>query len=367
MIHAFIGTKAQFIKMAPVLLEMDRRGGEYNFIDSGQHAALSEPLRRAFGLREPDCRLGGQKDLTSLPELVWWALRTWIRSLLNPRRIFETVFKGQGGICLVHGDTLTTLLSVRLAKRCGLRVAHVEAGLRSRSWFHPFPEELIRVYCMRRADILFAPGQWAVENLKRMKARGKVINLGDNTIVDTLKIAREAAQASPPREEPFGLVTLHRYETIRSRKTLNAICEVLLEVSERTPLFFVQHKPTLRYLKKFGLQKRLEECPGIRLLPMQDYPAFQGLLAAAVFVMTDGGSIQEECAYWGVPCLLLRRRTERPDGIGANVVLSDIRREKMLKFAEDSEKYRREPRTTDGHSPSQVLVETLLNDPACLR
>ena len=171
MIHVFIGTKAQYIKTAPLLWQMDARGVHYRLIDSGQHALLAASFQEELGVRPPDVRLGGDADITSIPQAIGWTLRLAVR-LLSKRRLRAGVFGGMGGVCVVHGDTPSTLISTVMARRAGLTVAHLEAGLRSGRWFHPFPEELIRFLVARRADLLFAPDDRAVHNLGAMRVKG---------------------------------------------------------------------------------------------------------------------------------------------------------------------------------------------------
>ena len=155
-IHVFIGTKAQYVKMAPLLQRMDKTGVEYRLIDSGQHADLTVSLRDELGLRDPEVLLGGNCDVVSVSQALLWSLGIAKHFILKPR-LRQHIFGGESGVCIVHGDTPTTLLSTLLAWRAGLAVAHVEAGLRTYRWFQPFPEEIIRVIVGRIADVLFAP------------------------------------------------------------------------------------------------------------------------------------------------------------------------------------------------------------------
>ena len=122
-IHVFIGTKPEYVKIAPLLQRMDADGIPYRLIDSGQHAELAATFRREFGLRDPDCRLGRGRDASTIPEAVLW-LVSLIVHFASRARLRRRVFGGDGGICVVHGDTPTTLMSALLAKRAGLAVAH---------------------------------------------------------------------------------------------------------------------------------------------------------------------------------------------------------------------------------------------------
>jgi UDP-N-acetylglucosamine 2-epimerase len=320
MYHFFVGTKAQFVKMAPVMLEFESRGLPWRYIDSGQHAHRTSDLRATFGIREPDVVLTGRSsDVASFRDAAGWMLRLGWLCISRRRRVLADVFGGHGGVCLIHGDTLSTLFGLLLARRAGLGVAHVEAGLRSHNVMHPFPEELIRLWCMRRSHYLFCPSQDAMANLTAMRVRGHVLRLPGNTVVDSLRIA-EAAGAEPAVEPPYALATCHRFETICSKRRLTAMLELLREVARTLPVAFVRHEPTRRAMERWRLDRLLADAR-VTTLPPQGYFDFIALQLGADAVFTDGGSIQEECYYTGTPCFIMRERTERPDGIGENAVL----------------------------------------------
>ncbi|MEX2487852.1 MAG: UDP-N-acetylglucosamine 2-epimerase, partial [Nitriliruptoraceae bacterium] len=215
----FCGTAAEYIKLAPVLRRFDRERIAYRLIDSGQHAASAVEVRAEHGIRSPDVMLGGRDDVDSLVDAVSWMLRM-ARTLASRRRLRKEVFAGSSGVCVVHGDTLTTLAATAMARRTGFAVAHIESGLRSRSWLHPFPEEAIRVAVMRRAQLLFPPDATATANLEAMEVTGDIVELPANTIVESL-----AAVVGERLEDPGGgpaLLTLHRVENLHRRRRLTA-------------------------------------------------------------------------------------------------------------------------------------------------
>jgi len=220
---------------------------------------------------------------------------------------------------LIHGDTMSTLLGMKMARAAGLQVGHVEAGLRSFCIWHPFPEELIRIYCMKRCDILFAPSDEAFGNLNAMNVRGRVFKVDGNTVVDALRLSQKVPATVNIPAEPFALATCHRLETITRRKRLKKVVSLLNHLSKQIKIVFVIHEPTQKYLERFSLAEELS--PEVVLLNMQNYTNFTALLRSAKMVLTDGGSIQEECAYLNKPCLILRKKTERPDGLGKNAML----------------------------------------------
>ena len=169
------------------------------------------------------------------------------------------------------------------------------------------------------AEAAAAPSDEAAENLGLMGVKGRVVGAGGNTVADSLRLMRDAPRGEMVPEGPFALATCHRLETITKSRRLRRVIELLNTVARELPVVFVTHKPTRRHLRKFGLETMIG--PGVALLDMLDYCDFVGMIKAAKLVLTDGGSIQEECAYLNKPCLVLRKTTERPDGIGANARL----------------------------------------------
>ena len=357
-LQVFLGTKAQYVKTAPLLRLLDERSLPYRLIDSGQHAELSRSLRRELEVRDPDVVLGGQGDVSSLPEAVRWAARL-ARQLPSAARLRDEVFGGRGGICVVHGDTPSTLLSALMARRAGLRVAHLEAGLRSHSLLHPVPEEAIRVVVMRLADLLFAPDDTAVANLAAMRVRGRIVPVGANTSVEAL---RWTLGGRAPDVAPTGpvLVHSHRVENLHRPARVEGVVALAERAGRDRPVKFVVLGPMAGVLERTGARARLEAA-GVELVPTLPHAGFVAALAAAPFVVTDGGSTQEECALLGVPTLLWRARTERPDGLGANVVLSRYDPAVVEAFLADPERHRRPPTALD-RTPSADIRAVLLQE-----
>ena len=357
MIHVFVGTQAEYIKMAPLLWRMESAGFPYRLIDSGQHADRSESFRQELGLRVPDYAMGGRRSVDSVPAALWWAAGLG-RKLARPRRLDRTVFGGHPGICVVHGDTPTTLIGALMAKRAGLALAHVEAGLRTHRWLHPFPEEIVRVVVDRLADLLFAPDAAAAEELRKRRVRGRIITGSSNTVSDAIRAALSGgarSHSSPDRSRPV-VVTMHRVENLHRRRRRQALVHMVTRLAQTTPVRWYVHEPTRRALRSAG-QAGLETS-GVELVPMVPYAEFVRALAQAPFAITDGGSIQEECALLGVPVLLWRDRTDRADGLGENVILSRYDPRVVEEFLADPECCRRAPRLPES-SPSQEIFEVL--------
>ena len=361
MIHIFIGTKAQLIKTAPVIMELNHRGIPYHLVETGQHAALTGGLIDEFGLREADTRLRSEStNITTLGQAATWTTKTLLRLLSSPDAVARKTFRGdKKGVCLIHGDTLTTIFSLLYARRCGITVAHVEAGLRSYNLLDPFPEELIRLAVMRYSDILFAPSDWAMRNLVRMGYGDKSINVGCNTVVDTVRFARSRYNGKNRPGEPYVVVTIHRVETLYSSTRMNCVITFLEQIARQRKVFFVLHEPTRKQLERLNLLSRLQCCDRVDMIPLQPYLKFLDLLAGADFVITDGGSIQEECYCLDIPCLIMRAKTERMEGLGENAMLSEFSRDRFEEFLSNLQSMKRRRVEDEAFSPSKFIVDYL--------
>ncbi len=321
MIYVIIGTKAQLIKMAPLLVYFQHQGIDYNYISTGQHKATIEDILDNFNLCVPDIVLYDGPDITSIKQMAIWGVNLLWKTLRYKKKIFPG--KKKNSIVLVHGDTLSTLIGALMGKIAGLKVGHIESGLRSFNWFHPFPEEITRLLTFKMSDYYFCPGEWALNNLSNEK--GIKVNTVYNTLYESLQIAQPAIERITDVEIPtytYAIATLHRYENIYKADVLIRLVSLIEQIAINCPLLFILHKPTEIKLKEFGLYQRLSDNPRIQLHPRYDYFQFIKLLKSAHFVVSDGGSNQEECYFLGKPIILLRQSTERKEGLGKNCVLS---------------------------------------------
>ena len=361
MIHFFIGTKAQFVKLVPVIKEAEREHLPYRIIDAGFHRGLMDRVVEDFNIRPADCYIGDNKrEVRTVREAISWFLKTGLLPLMSRRKLFEEVFGGQRGVCVVHGDAPPTLVGLLHARRCGLPVADVEAGQRSWHYFDPFPEEIIRVIVMRYADVLFVQGEGNLADIRKTKTRGKIVNTYWNTIVDTAKYALENPVETdvPGTDAPYCVVVCHRAETVLRRKRMQFVVDLLVDIAQDRQVIFVTHGPTEPALVKHGLRERLEKAPNIHLVPALEYRQFASLIHSAQFVMTDGGSMQEECAFLGKPCLLLRNVTEVHEGLGKNVVISKFDPQIINDFLENWPSLNYESENVQV-SPSKIVIEEL--------
>jgi UDP-N-acetylglucosamine 2-epimerase (non-hydrolysing) len=364
-LHFFIGTKAQLIKMSPIMREAVGRGLPCRFVNAGQHAGSILPMVDELNLPKPDVTLhAGQENISTMRQGLAWLGRLVWQIIARPRLIREQIFGGHGGMCLIHGDTATTLVSLLMAKRAGLKVAHVEAGYRSFNIFDPFPEELIRIIAMRFADVLFVPTQTTFENLETMRVRADVIYLGANTIEDSVAYAQQINQAQNSTEagQNYAVMSIHRFETVRSKSRLTQVVELAREIAAQIPVKFIMHGPTRHFLERYGLLPELEAIEQVEVFTLQPYLSFVVTLGDADFIVTDGGSIQEEAHILGIPCLVLRTRTEHEEGIGTNALLAGFDWERIRGFLQNYQTYRHAPiLAAEGDGPSVRIVDAVLD------
>lgn len=328
-ITTIVGTRAQLIKMAPVIRELESRGLSVNLLFTGQHRETMDELLREFSVRSEPRYVYRGKEIAGIGRMLRWLPRVLFRLLRHSREYFPS---GPGPhFVLVHGDTVSTLAGALAAKLLGSRVAHIESGLRSFKLFHPFPEELTRLAVFRLTDVAFCPGDWATSNMQRYRV--EMVNTGANTLLDAMRYALTADDpGAPVPDVPYCVVSIHRFENIFFHRRLEHIVSLIEQVAREYRVVFVAHPATRKRLQKSGLLKRLADNANIRVIPRSGYLAFIKLIGGARFVVTDGGSNQEELSYLGIPTLLLRKASERMEGMGSTVTVSGYRRDTVLEF-----------------------------------
>ncbi|CAN5273306.1 UDP-N-acetyl glucosamine 2-epimerase [soil metagenome] len=354
MILVVFGTTGELIKLAPVLLRLDDRGSSYVLATTGQQVQQIPGFLEQFGLRQPDLWLAcGRKgrDLRVNADIPAWlanVTRSWLR---ERRRVRRALQEGGGRPrVLVHGDTMTTVLGSMIGRSLRTTVAHIEGGLRSYDLRNPFPEELNRKLATALSRIHYAPGAWAASNLRG----GEVIDTGSNTIRDSLGLVADEEPAVAVPDGPFGIVSLHRFELLNSRRLLTATIEVLADAARRTPLLFIDHPVTAAALDRFGLARHFDTSTFMRI-PRLRFFDFVRIERRSSFVVTDSGGSQEECFYLYLPCLVHRVKTERREGLGENAVLSGMSSDVLRDFLADPTRFRRTS-TLPPTSPSDVIV-----------
>lgn len=305
------GTRPEAVKMAPLVraFEADQRFAPACLV-TAQHREMCDQVLDAFGLT-PEFDLDLMRHGQTLPDLT-------ARVLTASSEVLE---RERPDVVLVQGDTTTVLAVALAAFYLQIPVGHVEAGLRTSERYDPFPEEMNRRLTGRIASMHFAATGWARDNLLREGIDDSLIYVTGNTVIDALRQVAGQELPAPPElagEDWTGrrlvLVTAHRRENLG--RPLENICEALRAVAGRDDVVVVyamHRNPAVREVA----ERILGGEPRVRLIEPPDYFAFVGLMKQATLILTDSGGIQEEAPALGVPTLVLRRTTERPEGVDA--------------------------------------------------
>jgi UDP-N-acetylglucosamine 2-epimerase (non-hydrolysing) len=308
-----IGTRPEAIKMAPVYRALQQASHDFEtkICFTGQHKELADEVLDFFNI-QADFRLDvmaeSRGDLNQLTA-----------SLLAK---LKTVLEAYRPDCvLVQGDTTSAFAAGLAAFYQGIKIGHVEAGLRTFDKQNPFPEEFNRAALSRLADFHFAPTSLAKQHLLDEKVPADSILVCGNTGIDALMEGKKRLQQEPLPFDPGGnkilLITIHRREN--QGQVFAGICEGLLELSKQEGwllVYPIHPNPDIRATAQEKLSNQLN----IKLLPPQPYGRFIQLLLAADLILTDSGGIQEEATVLGKPVLLVRKRTERPEAVASGVV-----------------------------------------------
>ena len=260
----------------------------------------------------------------------------------------------------VHGDTLSTWLGAIAGHWAGGDVVHLESGLSSGKWSDPFPEELLRRLTFRKSSYALCPNDAATQRMLTYP-QCTVVNTHENTLLDCVRYALEDRDAGTEARADF-VVSIHRFQNIYQKDRLLQIVSEITELAELGSVWFIMHPPTELRLRKYGLFDALRATENVILLPRMAYTQFLALMSNARAVFSDGGSNQEELSYLGVPTVLYRERSERPDGLDGNIVFRGDLAGTPVEAVRSGEieKLRRDSRINDAVQPSQSTVDALL-------
>lgn len=357
MIHFIVGTRAQLFKMAPIMLECQKRKLSWRWVYTAQHKETMEQTLRTFGLPEPDYTILKWNTEAKTMGKIWIWFIKMLLALPRSNKILDG-YTGKSHIVLTHGDTLTTWIAALYAKITRTKVMHVESGLRSFNIWKPFPEEINRLITFKLSDYFACPGEWALNNVKHQK--GVKINTHGNTQLDTIHFGIKHADSvnfQVPKSK-YVVVSIHRYENIFKKERFIKIIDELEYISDSFKLLIVQHPATFLQLDKFNLRDRLTNNKNIELLPRLEYLPFIKAIKYSEFVVTDGGGNQEELYHIGKPTLIFRNETERQEGLGTTAVISKLRHSIVEEFIHNYKKYSHPP-TSFSSSPSKIIVDAI--------
>ena len=321
------GARPNFMKIAPLVKAIKRHNEkldhndayiEFLLVHTGQHydIQMSEVFFRDLGLPKPDINLEvgsashaaqTAKIMTGFEEVCLAEKPDWV---------------------VVVGDVNSTMACTLVASKLGIKVAHVEAGLRS--FDRSMPEEVNRLVTDALADLLLTPSPDADENLvKEGIPREKIRRVGNvmiDTLIDNLDQARQMSALARfgLKEHKYVFVTLHRPSNVDNKKSLTSIMEILSDLSKTMGVIFPVHPRTLKQIVSFGILEKAKLSPRLMITDPLNYLDTICLVDKARFVITDSGGLQEETTYLGIPCLTVRPNTERPITIsqGSNKLTS---------------------------------------------
>ena len=353
-----VGARPNFMKVAPIVYAMKRRAAEFAplLVHTGQHydAQMSDAFFHDLGLPEPDVHLGVGSGTHAVQTAT-------VMQMFEPVVVAE-----RPDWVIVVGDVNSTLACALVCAKLNTRVAHVEAGLRSRD--RTMPEEINRLLTDQIADLLLTPSTDADENLRAEGIPEERIRFVGNVMIDSLFGQLKRAEGSTVREDlgvagnDYAVLTLHRPSNVDDRQTFSRILDALARISERLPIIFPVHPRTRARIKEFGFTGGVESASNLRLVEPLGYLDFLRLYSGARLVLTDSGGIQEETTALGIPCLTLRENTERPVTVemGTNLIVgTDTGRITQAAFgALDTpmnEGEARVPPLWDGHTADRIL------------
>lgn len=320
MIAIVIGTKAELIKCVPIMLELQKQKKAYLFIHTGQH-----PVTKAckeFGVKKPDFILSKEPKISTK----FWSKISRNAALWFFKMIFKIrkkVRELKPSYVIYHGDTMSTAVAAIGSSKLlnpgkKWKNVHLEAGLRSGSLVEPFPEEISRQICDGFSDILLAVSNRSEKNLlKSGYSRSKIKKTG-NTIVDSSLLSYDRAKKKYKKfKYSYALINIHRHENLNNKKKLEKIVEIIKSIKIKA--IWPLHDNTKKYLIDYGLMEDLKKMKNLQITPLENYFKFIFLLANCKYLITDGGSIQEESLVFKKPCIILRNETERQEGLSTGI------------------------------------------------
>jgi UDP-N-acetylglucosamine 2-epimerase (non-hydrolysing) len=355
-----VGARPNFMKIAPIVREMQRRENEFQsrIVHTGQHydAAMSDSFFVDLGIPKPDFHL----EIGSASHAVQTAK---IMIAFEP-----IVLQEKPDWVLVVGDVNSTIACAIVCAKLGVKIAHVEAGLRSRD--RSMPEEINRILTDSISDLLLTTSQDADENLKQEGIADDKIKFVGNVMIDSLFYNLEKAKSLNVREnlnlkdKDYAVLTLHRPSNVDEKEVFEGLLNALIEISQKLPIIFPVHPRTKANIEKFEFAERVANS-NISLIEPLGYLDFMNLYSGAKLVLTDSGGLQEETTALGIPCLTLRENTERPITIelGTNILVgTNPERIKQAAFEileNSSTKDVKIPPLWDGHAAERICDSLL--------
>lgn len=354
------GTRPEAIKMAPLVHELEKNDKIESIVTvTAQHREMLDQVLQIFKIT-PDYDLNMMKERQTLIDIT-------TRALVG---LYDVIQKVKPDIVLVHGDTSTTFVASLAAFYSQIKVGHVEAGLRTWNKYSPFPEEMNRQLTGVIADLHFSPTERAAQNLLKEDKKEETIFITGNTAIDALKTTVNEQYThetlSNLGDDRLILVTAHRRENLGEpmKNMFRAIKRLVQEHDDVQVIYPVHMNPVVRETAN----EILGDDPRIHLIEPLDVLDFHNFAARAHIILTDSGGVQEEAPSLGVPVLVLRDTTERPEGLEAGTLkLAGTNEENIYKLAyellNDKSKYEAMAKASNPYGDGQAskrIVDAIL-------
>jgi len=356
-----VGARPNFMKIAPIQREMTKYDHLQPFlVHTGQHydEKMSKLFFQDLELPQPDAYLGVGSG-------------THAEQTARIMVEFEKVLDQQkADLIIVVGDVNSTAACSLVASKKGVKVAHVEAGLRS--FDRTMPEEINRIVTDALSDYLFVSEKSGLENLRKEGIPEHKIFFTGNVMIDSLVYYLNKADKSSILSDlrldgyPYALITLHRPSNVDQKESYQRLLDAFSKIQERIKIIFPIHPRSRKMLNQFGFQHHIDSLKNLILIDPIGYLDFIKLMSEAALVLTDSGGIQEETTYLGIPCLTMRENTERPVtvDIGTNFLVgSDPHKivTETNKILIHGSKPSQVPELWDGHTAERIVSIILGN------
>jgi UDP-N-acetylglucosamine 2-epimerase (non-hydrolysing) len=348
----FLGTKAQFIKTIPVINTVDDQMFNIYLYNTCQHEDITKQQIKSISNKFTHIKLlKNQISAKNIYQILSWFIKA-IAACLNKK---VKLNKTESSLCIIHGNTLSTVIGVFWGKLNKIKILHIEGGYRSFNWLKPFPEELIRYWVSKSSDYVICFDGESEENLKAMKIKGEIIRISRNTIFDTIPQQLEVDKGNSKL-----VISVHRNENVYSTKVLGDLVNLIIELRKnyfKNVIWYVHKHTKSNLIKKNFLNKLTAN--NILIKPLLEHNLFIKELHMANCVLTDGESVLEECSIIGVPTYALLNSLENESANAKNILVSKYLHKENLSFFKNIENFRENKENKEFSSPSVEISEVI--------
>lgn len=343
-IFFILGTIGEFIKLVPVMKNLNTKKINFKIILTGQGDIKNHPYFKNIEKNIlMQSKIVKKKNFSNLVIFFFQTLF----------RIYFFLKKKEKNIIIIHGDTISSLIGALSGWFLNLKIYHVESGYRSNNIFSPFPEEIVRMIISKLSFVMFAPNEKYAKNLK--KYSGQVVITSENTNIETFDVFKEKINS-----QNYFITIFRRQESLLSKQRCEKTIQIIKKISENYRGIIILHDHSKEYLKKYNLLNKLYQIKNIEIRSLLNYGEFKKLFISSKFILTDGGGNQQEAYYAGKPCLLLRDRSEILEGLNQNVYISKFSLKRTKYFISNLDKFKKRKQISKVF-PSKIIVDFIFS------